>query len=749
MRYLVTAALPYANGPLHIGHIAGCYLPADIYVRYLRLINEDVKFICGSDEHGVPITIKARNEGVTPQQVVDKYHSIMKNSFAEFGISFDIYSRTTNKVHHETAQAFFKKLYDDKVFTEEITEQYYDEEVKQFLADRYIEGTCPRCGFARAYGDQCENCGSSLNPTDLINPVSKLSGKAPVLRKTKNWFLPLNKFEKDLKKWIGSHQEDWKVNVYGQCMSWLNTGLQPRAMTRDLDWGVKVPLPDTEGKVLDVWFDAPIGYISATKELFEKEAGGRKQEAGENKLAIGSGQLAKEKKEEENKTSEQLSETTPLSFGEGQGGEVWEQYWKQQPNPKDNPKLIHFIGKDNIVFHCLIFPAMLNAHGDYVLPTNVPANEFLNLEGDKISTSRNWAVWLHEYLIDFKDKQDVLRYVLCATAPETKDNDFTWRDFQARNNNELVAVFGNFVNRTLVLTQKYFEGKVPPHHKLTDADQECISAIQAAKRNISDSIEKFRFREALNELMTLARVGNKYLADTEPWKVYKTDPQRVETILYIALEITAYLAALCEPFLPHTSASLYTMLNLEKLNWAKDLKGQILKPGHVMGEVKLLFEKIEDEMIEKQVDKLHASKEVNAIQEAGSRKQEAVGNKVDKITKDDSLSLGEGKVSYDDFSKMDLRVATIIAAEKVEKADKLLKLTLDTGIDQRTVVSGIALHYKPEEIIGQRVTLLANLAPRKIRGIESKGMILMAENEKGELCFIAPTKDFANGSGIS
>ena len=691
-KYLVTAALPYANGPVHIGHIAGCYLPADIYVRYLRLINEDVKFICGSDEHGVPITIKARNEGITPQQVVDKYHGMMKNSFAEFGISFDIYSRTTNKVHHETAQAFFKKLYDDNVFTEEVTEQYYDDEVKQFLADRYIEGTCPRCGFARAYGDQCENCGSSLNPTDLINPVSKLSGKEPVLRNTKNWFLPLNKFEADLKKWIGSHRQDWKVNVYGQCMSWLNTGLQPRAMTRDLDWGVKVPLPDTDGKVLYVWFDAPIGYISATKELLPNDS---------------------------------------------------EKYWKD----KDS-KLIHFIGKDNIVFHCLIFPAMLKAHGEYVLPTNVPANEFLNLEGDKISTSRNWAVWLHEYLIDFKDKQDVLRYVLCATAPETKDNDFTWKDFQARNNNELVAVFGNFVNRTLVLTQKYFEGKVPPHHKFTDADLDCISAIQAAKRNISDSIEKFRFREALGELMNLARIGNKYLADTEPWKVHKTDPQRVETILNIALDITAYLATLCEPFFPHTSARLYAMLNMEKLNWKNDLKGQVLKPGHALGEVKLLFEKIEDDMMVQQVEKLRASKLVNSDQPAVSSKE--VKSQVDaQPLVEVKAKEQKPETSYDDFSKMDLRVATIIAAEKVEKADKILKLTLDTGIDQRTVVSGIALHYKPEEIIGQKVTLLANLAPRKIRGIESKGMILMAENEKGELCFIAPTKDFGSGSGVS
>ncbi len=697
-KYLVTAALPYANGPVHIGHLAGCYLPADIYVRYLRLINEDVKFICGSDEHGVPITIKARNEGVTPQQIVDKYHSIMKNAFNEFGISFDIYSRTTNKVHHETAQAFFKKLYDDKVFIEETTEQYYDEEVKQFLADRYIEGTCPRCSFARAYGDQCENCGSTLNATDLINPVSKLSGKPPVMRATKNWFLPLDRYEAELKKWISSHEKDWKVNVFGQCNSWLNEGLKPRAMTRDLDWGVKVPLPDTEGKVLYVWFDAPIGYISATKELLPND---------------------------------------------------WEKYWKD----KDS-KLIHFIGKDNIVFHCLIFPAMLKAHGDYVLPTNVPANEFLNLEGDKISTSRNWAVWLHEYLIDFKDKQDVLRYVLCATAPETKDNDFTWKDFQSRNNSELVAVFGNFVNRTLVLTQKYFEGKVPKHHQLMDEDENCISAIQAAKRNISDSIEKFRFREALNELMNLARVGNKYLADTEPWKVHKTDPQRVETILYIALEITAYLAALCEPFLPHTSQNIYAMLNLEKLNWANDLKGQVLKPGHILGEVKLLFEKIEDEMIEKQVVKLHASKEVNSVKEAGGRKQEAGSSSqqlADKKADDQKPETVNSKpeTSFDDFSKMDLRVATIITAEKVEKADKLLKLTLDTGIDQRTVVSGIALHYKPEDIIGQQVVLLSNLAPRKIRGIESKGMILMAENEKGELCFIAPTKIFGSGSTIS
>lgn len=682
-RYLITAALPYANGPVHIGHLAGCYLPADIYVRYLRLKGEDVNFICGSDEHGVPITIKAKNEGITPQQVVDKYHEMMKNSFKEFGISFDIYSRTSNKIHHETASGFFKTLYDKKVFEEIVSEQFYDEEAKQFLADRYIVGTCPRCGNENAYGDQCENCGSSLNPTDLINPKSKLSGSNPVMKATKNWYLPLDKYQGEIKSWIQSHQDDWKVNVFGQCMSWLNEGLKARAMTRDLDWGVKVPLPDTEGKVLYVWFDAPIGYISATKELLPNE---------------------------------------------------WEKFWKTQPDEKDNPKLIHFIGKDNIVFHCIIFPAMLTAHGGYVLPTNVPANEFLNLEGDKISTSRNWAVWLHEYLIDFKEKQDVLRYVLTATAPETKDNDFTWKDFQSRNNSELVAVFGNFINRTLVLTQKFFGNKVPTYSELTQQDKDCIEAIKSAKKNISESIENFRFREALGELMNLARVGNKYLADTEPWKLIKTDEKRVGTILYISLEITAYLAVLSEPFIPAASANIFNMLNLSKKNW-NEFKGQILKPGHDLGEVKLLFEKIEDDIIEKQIAKLHATKSTNDV------KPETVNSKP-------QIPDIKPETSFDDFSKMDIRIATILEAERVPKTDKLLKLLLDTGIDKRTVVSGIAASYDPEKIIGQKVVLLANLAPRKIKGIESKGMILMAENESGELSFVAPTKENFN-SGIS
>ena len=684
-RTLVTAALPYANGPVHIGHLAGCYLPADIYVRYLRSSGHDVKFICGSDEHGVPITIKARQLQISPQDVVDKYHRMMKNSFAEFGISFDHYSRTSAPVHHQTAADFFKVLYDKHIFTEETTAQFYDEEAKQFLADRYITGTCPRCGNENAYGDQCENCGSSLNPTDLIHPKSKLSGATPVLKPTKNWFLPLDQFQEKISDWISSHQGDWKANVYGQCMSWLQQGLQPRAMTRDLDWGVKVPLPDTDGKVLYVWFDAPIGYVSATREYFEKK-------------------------------------------GEPEG---WRIYWQDQDS-----RLIHFIGKDNIVFHCIIFPAMLMAHGDYILPGNVPANEFLNLEGDKISTSRNWAVWLHEYLEELKDKQDVLRYVLTATAPETKDNDFTWKDFQARNNNELVAILGNFINRTLVLTHKFFEGKIPAPGELTEADRECLMSLVPFKEVISQSLEKFRFREALAELMNLARMGNKYLADQEPWKLMKTDEERTATILFIANEITAWLAVLSEPFLPFTAEKIGSMINMKPKKWNSDLSTPLLPAGHQLGEAKLLFEKIEDEVVEKQVRKLTEARQL-----------------MDQLK---AAEAGEGtplpfkpETTFDEFSKMDLRVGTILKAERVPKTDKLLKLLLDTGLDQRTVVSGIAQYYDPEKITGQQVVLLANLAPRKIKGIESKGMILMAEGEDGKLVFITPTEVVKAGGGIS
>lgn len=678
-RTLVTAALPYANGPVHIGHLAGAYLPADIYVRYLRANGEDVKFICGSDEHGVPITLRARKEGITPQEVVDKYHSIIKKSFADFGISFDIYHRTSEKIHHETAAAFFKTLYDKKIFTEEESEQYFDEEAQMFLADRYIVGTCPNCGNTNAYGDQCEKCGKSLSPRDLINPHSQLSGKAPVLKKTKHWYLPLDTMQKDwLDSWIRSHEGDWKNNVFGQCKSWLDQGLQPRAVTRDLDWGVPVPLADAKGKVLYVWFDAPIGYISATKAL----------------------------------------------FAETQKPNDWELYWKNK-----DTRLIQFIGKDNIVFHCIIFPAMLKAHGEFILPENVPANEFLNLEGDKISTSRNWAVWLHEYLQEFPGKQDVLRYTLTATAPETKDNDFTWKDFQARNNSELVAILGNFVNRTLVLTQKYYSGKVPTHSELRDDDKACIQAMKDIPEKIKENILAYRFREALFELMNLARTGNKYLADNEPWKLQATDPKRVETVLYISLEITAYLAQLMEPFLPFTSAKLLAMLNLKKQAWKDFLGKQLLSAGHQLNEPTLLFEKIEDPAMEQQLQKL-----------ANSKAENLKANPV--------VSPAKAATSFDDFQKMDIRVGTILSAERVPKTDKLLKLTIDTGIDQRTVVSGIANYYAPENIIGQQVTILVNLEPRKIKGIESQGMILMAENSQGELAFVAPVKGMENGGSV-
>ncbi len=698
-RHTVTAALPYANGPVHIGHLAGCYLPADIYVRYLRSKGEDVLFVCGSDEHGVPITIKAKREGITPQQVVDKYHKLMGEAFCDFGISFDIYSRTSNKIHHDTASDFFKRLYDKGIFKEETTEQYFDEKANQFLADRYIIGTCPKCGNENAYGDQCEKCGSTLSPTDLINPRSTLSGENPVLKETKNWFLPLDKMQPEIEAYIDKHK-NWRSNVYGQCKSWLNQTLQPRAMTRDLDWGVKVPIEGAEGKVLYVWFDAPIGYISATKEFFESP------------------------NLERWKAKQQHSNSQPLS---------WELYWKDKET-----RLVHFIGKDNIVFHCIIFPAMLMAYGDYILPDNVPANEFLNLEGNKISTSRNWAVWLHEYLIDFKDKQDVLRYVLCSNAPETKDNDFTWKDFQAKNNNELVAILGNFINRTLVLTDKYYTGKVPIVDEYKPSDLALLAVISKAPEKIATALNNFKFRDALSELLALARAGNKYLADNEPWKIAATDEKRVRTIMNISLQISANLAALMEPFLPHTAKKLSEMLNLKDLRWRDAERTDLLKPGHQLGKAALLFEKIEDAEIENQINKLADSKKMNndiATPSAANSQAPTQSPKAD--------------ITFEDFSKIDIRVGTILEAERVPKTDKLLKLKIDTGIDQRTVVSGIAAFYDPEKIIGQQVSILVNLAPRKIKGIESQGMLLMAENTNGELAFVSPTKnDFTNGGSV-
>jgi methionyl-tRNA synthetase len=676
-RVTITSALPYANGPIHIGHLAGVYVPADIYARYLRLKGAEVLFIGGSDEHGVPITIKAKQEGVTPQDIVDKYHSVIKKSFEEFGISFDVYSRTSAKVHHETASEFFRKLYDENKFIEKITEQYFDVEASQFLADRYITGTCPHCNNEKAYGDQCEKCGTSLNATDLINPKSVLSGNVPVLKETKHWFLPLDKYESWLKQWIlEGHKKDWKTNVYGQCKSWLDQGLQPRAVTRDLDWGVKVPIPGTEGKVLYVWFDAPIGYISATKEwAIEKNTD-------------------------------------------------WEKYWKAP-----DTKLVHFIGKDNIVFHCIIFPTMLHAEGTYILPENVPANEFLNLEGDKISTSRNWAVWLHEYLKEFPGKQDVLRYVLTSNAPETKDNDFTWKDFQLKNNSELVAILGNFVNRTLVLTDKYYGGKVPERSELNENDKAIIIEISKYRQAISNSIDNYRFREALAELMNLARLGNKYLADNEPWKLIKTDAIRVKTILNISLQITANLAILAQPFLPFSSIKLSDMLNISELNWNNAGSIDLLLSGHQLNQPSLLFEQIEDSAIEAQIKKLHDTK---------------VSNETEPI----SLKPAKQNIEYEDFAKLDIRTGIILTAEKVAKTKKLLKLTIDTGIDKRTVVSGIAEYYEPEKIIGQKVCILVNLQPKEIKGIQSQGMILMAENSNGELVFVSPVKDITPGSEI-
>ncbi|MCF8227961.1 MAG: methionine--tRNA ligase [Bacteroidales bacterium] len=675
-RYTVTSALPYANGPIHIGHLAGVYVPADIFVRYLRQKGEEVIFIGGSDEHGVPITIKARQQGITPQEIVDKYHGIIKKSFEDFGISFDVYSRTSAPVHHETAAEFFKTLYEKGEFVERASANYFDEKEGQFLADRYITGTCPHCGYEKAYGDQCENCGTSLSPTELIEPKSALSGNKPVLRETKHWYLPLDKYEGWLKEWIlEEHKDDWKPNVYGQCKSWIDQGLQPRAVTRDLNWGVKVPLKDTEGKVLYVWFDAPIGYISATKE-----------------------------------------------WGEKTGGD-WKKWWKDPES-----RLIHFIGKDNIVFHCIIFPSMLKHEGSYILPDNVPAFEFLNLENDKISTSRNWAVWLHEYLEEFPGKQDVLRYVLTANAPETKDNDFTWKDFQARNNNELLAIYGNFVNRTLVLTHKYFDGKVPALNALSDFDKKTLEEIKTYPQRIGSKLDTFKFREALSEMMNLARLGNKYLTDTEPWKIFKSDPEKVKTILNISLQICANLSVLSYPFLPFTADKLRKMLNIQSLQWNQAGSNELLSDGHALNKPEFLFERIDDNVVEAQVQKLLDTRKAN---------------------EEVKVSPAKETITFDDFIKMDIRTGTILEATKVPKTKKLLKLKVDTGIDQRTLVSGIAEHYKPEEIIGQKVSILVNLAPRKIKGIESQGMILMAENSEGKLCFIAPTKDFNNGSEVN
>ncbi|UOQ67118.1 methionine--tRNA ligase [Hymenobacter volaticus] len=675
-RYTVTAALPYANGPVHIGHLAGVYLPADIYVRYLRAAGRDVKFICGSDEHGVPITIRAQKEGVTPQQVVDKYHAIIRDSFQDFGVSFDIYSRTSSRTHSEVASGFFKKLYEENKFVEQVSQQYYDEKAEQFLADRYIVGTCPNCGNENAYGDQCERCGSSLSPTELINPHSMLSGNQPVLRDTKHWYLPLDQYEPWLREWIvEGHKQDWKTNVYGQCKSWIDQGLHPRAVTRDLDWGVPVPVPGAEGKVLYVWFDAPIGYISATKDLLP---------------------------------------------------DTWETYWKDA-----GTKLVHFIGKDNIVFHCIIFPTMLKAHGDYILPDNVPANEFLNLEGDKISTSRNWAVWLHEYLQDFPGKADVLRYVLCANAPETKDNDFTWKDFQARNNNELVANLGNFVNRAVVLTHKFFGGQVPARGPLTAQDEEVFAQLAEFPVRIGELIDNYRFRDALNELMNLTRLGNKYLADTEPWKLIKTDEARTGTVLHVALQLAASLVTLLEPFLPTSAATLGEMLNVEKGTWQQAGRSDALAAGHQIKEAALLFDKIEDATVEAQVQKLLDTKKANEL-----------ANAIAAPAKED--------ISFEEFQRMDLRVGTIVAAEKVAKTKKLLKLTVDLGLaEPRTIVSGIAEHFIPEALVGQQVQVLLNLAPREIKGIQSQGMLLMAENADGSLALMQPGHAVVPGSSIA
>jgi len=679
-RYTVTAALPYTNGPIHIGHLAGVYVPSDIYARYLRLQGKDVAFICGSDEHGVAISMKAKKEGITPQQVIDKYDGIIRQSFIDFGISFDNYSRTSSAIHHKTASEFFKKLYDNGDFIEETTEQLYDAKADQFLADRFVTGTCPKCDNPEAYGDQCEKCGSTLNATDLINPKSTITGETPILKATKHWFLPLNRYESFLREWIlEGHKNDWKPNVYGQVKSWIDAGLEPRAVTRDLDWGIDVPVAGAEGKKLYVWFDAPIGYISSTKEWAARE------------------------------------------------GKDWEPYWKDA-----NTKLVHFIGKDNIVFHCIIFPAMLKAEGSYILPDNVPANEFLNLEGNKLSTSKNWAVWLHEYLLDFPEKQDSLRYALTANAPETKDNDFTWKDFQARNNNELAAIFGNFINRVVVLTHKYYNGIVPAPNEFSEVDEQTLAELKAYPAVISSSIERYRFREALGELMNVARLGNKYLADEEPWKMIKENPERVQTQMYVALQIASALAVLSEPFLPFTSAKLCNILNIKVNNWNLEFENwNLTKPGHQIGQAEILFAQIEDAEIQKQIDKLEATKTANQVENAKAEPQKEI-------------------ITFEDFAKIDLRIGTIIEAEKMPKANKLLVLKVDTGIDVRTIVSGIAEHFTPEEVIGKRVTVLANLAPRALRGVESEGMLLLTNNAEGKLVFVNPDAEgVINGAMIS
>jgi methionyl-tRNA synthetase len=676
-RYTITAALPYTNGPIHIGHLAGVYVPSDIYSRYLRLQGKDVAFICGSDEHGVAISMKAKKEGITPQQVIDKYDGIIRQSFLDFGISFDNYSRTSSEIHHKTASEFFKKLYDNGDFIEETTEQLYDAKADQFLADRFVTGTCPKCDNPEAYGDQCEKCGSTLNATDLINPKSTITGETPILKSTKHWFLPLNRYESFLREWIlEGHKNDWKPNVYGQVKSWVDGGLEPRAVTRDLDWGIDVPVPGAEGKKLYVWFDAPIGYISATKEWAARE------------------------------------------------GKDWEPYWKDA-----DTKLVHFIGKDNIVFHCIIFPAMLKAEGSYILPDNVPANEFLNLEGNKLSTSKNWAVWLHEYLQDFPDKQDSLRYALTANAPETKDNDFTWKDFQARNNNELAAIFGNFINRVVVLTNKYYDGIVPTPNEFSEVDEQTLAELKAYPAVISSSIERYRFREALGELMNVARLGNKYLADEEPWKMVKENPARVQTQMYVALQIASALAILSEPFLPFTSSKLCKILDIKVNNWNLEFENwNLTTPGHQIGQAEILFAQIEDAEIQKQLDKLEATKTANQVENAKAEPQKEI-------------------ITFEDFAKVDLRIGTIIEAEKMPKANKLLVLKVDTGIDIRTIVSGIAEHFTPEEVIGKRVTILVNLAPRALRGVESKGMLLLTNNAEGKLVFVNPDTSTSLSTG--